>query len=61
MFQEMLDEGAFPNDGGRSSAFDADIKYYGFASTIKDPFTQKMTQYWDFSILDQIQISSERR
>jgi len=60
-FQEVVDEGTFPNDGGRSSAFEEDIKFYGFAGTIKDPSSQKMAQYWDFSILDQIQTSSEAR
>ncbi|WP_415883164.1 hypothetical protein ACMXYX_01140 [Neptuniibacter sp. QD72_48] len=56
--QEMVAEGAFPNDGGRASAFAADIAFYGFAGTIKQPEKQTLEQFWDFSILDQALDSS---
>ncbi|WP_415902573.1 hypothetical protein ACMXYR_01060 [Neptuniibacter sp. QD29_5] len=50
--QEMVAEGAFSNDGGRTSAFSADIEFYGFAGTIKKPEEQKLEHFWNFSILD---------
>lgn len=50
-FAELVAEGAFANDGGLSSAFAADLDFYGFAGTIKDPAKQQADQYWDFSLL----------
>ncbi|WP_415893120.1 ABC transporter substrate-binding protein [Neptuniibacter sp. PT8_73] len=52
--KEMIAEDTFPSDGGRTSAFGADIDFYGFAGTIQKPEEQKVEQYWDFSLLDQV-------
>jgi NitT/TauT family transport system substrate-binding protein len=57
--EEMVAEGAFSNDGGRETAFEADMDFYGFAGTIKMPEDQKVDQYWDFSILDQVTNASK--
>ena len=53
-FVEMVGEGAFPSDAGRENAFIADMDFYGFAGTVKDPASQQEKDYWDFSILDKI-------
>lgn len=57
--EEMVAEGTFSNDGGRETAFEADMEFYGFAGTINMPEDQKVDQYWDFSILDQVTNASK--
>lgn len=52
--QEMVAEDTFPSDGGRETAFAADLDFYGFAGTIQKPEEQKVEQYWYFSLLDQV-------
>ncbi|WP_415904914.1 ABC transporter substrate-binding protein [Neptuniibacter sp. QD48_55] len=50
--KEMVEEDTFPSDGGRAAAFAADIDFYGFAGTIRNPEAQSANQYWDFSLLN---------
>lgn len=48
-FSEMVEVGAFPNDGGNASVFKADVDFYVFAGTLKGDVSQlKVEDYWDF-------------
>lgn len=52
--QEMIAESTFPNDGGQKTAFQSDLDFYGAAGTISEPETQQESQYWNFSLIPQL-------
>ncbi len=59
-YSEMVDVKAYPNDGGSSQAYKADVEFYSFAGTLKgDKSSFKESDFWDFRPLRQV--LSEKR
>jgi len=51
-YTEMVEVNAFPNDGGSSEAFSADIAFYIFSGTIKgEKSSFKESDFWNFEPL----------
>lgn len=54
-FSEMVEVGAFPNDGGLKSAFASDVDFYTFAGTLTGEAKQlNEEEFWDFRPLKKV-------
>ncbi len=52
-YSEMVEAGAFPDDGGGLQAILADFKFYGFAGTLEGDVSKlKVEDYWDLAPLN---------
>ena len=52
-YSEMVEAGAFPNDGGGRQAVLADFEFYGFAGTLEGDVSElKVEDYWDLEPLN---------
>lgn len=59
-YSEMSEVKAYPDDGGSSQAFSADVEFYSFAGTLKgDKSNFKESDFWDFRPLRSV--LSERK
>lgn len=54
-FSEMVEAGAYPNDGGSDKAFAADAVFYTFSETLKGEASELTeSNYWDFSLVREV-------
>ncbi len=53
-YTEMVEVGAFPNDGGGLQAVLADFEFYGFAGTLEGDVSKlRVEDFWDLTYLEQ--------
>ena len=54
-YSEMVEVGAFPNNGGRLQAVLADFEFYGLAGTLQGDVSKlKVEDYWDLEPLNRV-------